>query len=102
MFGCSFVSEGGVTLARAVKESVGVLRKLLKPRCCCCHLLGGILELQLEVAAVNDNEAGDGKDWKEGQNRDSKTRLHPVYQSKLARHCGVPSSLGISVLSAGV
>lgn len=37
VFGCSFVFEGGVTPARAVKENVGS-RKLLKPRCCCCHL----------------------------------------------------------------
>lgn len=39
VFGCSFVSEGGVTLARAVKESVGALRKLLKPRCLLLSLI---------------------------------------------------------------
>lgn len=59
------------TLASAVKKSIEALRKLLKPRLCCCPLRH-ISDLQLE-ATVNDNEGGNGGDWRKGQSSNSKT-----------------------------
>jgi len=47
-------------------------------------LLMRYLDLQLE-AAVNNNAGSDGRDWREGQSRDSETGLHPGYENKSAK-----------------